>query len=350
MTALLIYLAVALGFSFLCSIAEAVLLSITTAYVKLLDEQGKPSANILQSLKTDIEAPLSAILSLNTIAHTVGAAGVGAQSAKVFGSGAIGLTSAVLTLLILFFSEIIPKTLGSRYWRQLAPATAYTLKYLVIVLYPLVWVSRLLTRSFASHTSLEGFSRDEFAAMANLGEQEGQLAPSEARILNNLFKLNELHVEDVYTPNTVMFKLQASCSVEFYFNKYKNSRFSRIPIYSKDPDTIEGFVLRSDLLLARARDNGNNAISTYQREMHGVLDKLSLLGCFEVFVSKNTHILYVVDEYGSLKGLITMEDIFETLVGLEIVDEGDKAEDLRKVARQRWRKRAETMGIEWSNE
>ncbi len=346
MTALLVYLFIALGFSFLCSIAEAVLLSVTTAYVSLLEQEGKPAAALLKKMKNDIDSPLAAILSLNTIAHTVGAAGVGAQAAYVFGSQYLGLISAVLTLLILIFSEIIPKTLGSFYWRKLAPVTAYTLKYLIIVLYPLVWLSKRITRRITLHPTLRGFSRAEFAAMANLGEQEGQLSEPEAKILKNLFKLREAHVESVMTPSTVMFSLPETNTVELFFNKYDDKRFSRIPIYANTEDQITGFVLRSDLLTAQARGNSEVTLSNYKREMFAVPNKVSLLTAFELFLEKHAQIMYVINEYGAIKGIVTLEDIFETLTGLEIVDEGDTTDDMQKLAKKQWRKRAKKMGID----
>lgn len=345
MTALIIYLIIALGFSFLCSIAEAVLLSVSTAYISLLEQEGKASAQLLRRLKDDINSPLAAILSLNTIAHTVGAAGVGAQAAQVFGNNYVGIISAILTLLILVFSEIIPKTLGSHYWRKLAPMTAYSLKYLVIILYPLVWLSRILTRKLTVHPTLRGFSREEFAAMANLGEQEGQLSEQEADILENLFKLRETRVEDVMTPSTVIFSLPEDHNVEYFFNRYDDKRFSRIPIYKENPEQITGFVLRFDLLTSQARGNASSALSNYRRELFAIPDKLSLLAGFEYFLEKRAQILLVVDEYGAIKGLVTLEDVFETLMGLEIMDEGDRTEDMQQLARHQWRKRAQKMGI-----
>ena len=346
MTALFIYLVVALGFSFLCSIAEAVLLSVTVAYISLQDQQGKRGAKLLRQLKSDVDKPLAAILSLNTIAHTVGAAGVGAQAAYVFGNQYLGVVSAVLTLLILIFSEIIPKTLGSFYWRKLALPTAYALKYLIIVLYPLVWLSKNITTKITMHPTLEGFSREEFAAMADLGKKEGQLSVSETHILQNLFKLREVYVEAVMTPSTVMFSLPEKNTVELFFNKYDDKRFSRIPLYSNNSDHISGFVLRSDLLTAQARGNGSNLLSNYKREIFAIPNKLSLLTAFELFVKKHAQIMYVVDEYGVVKGVITLEDIFETLTGLEIVDEGDATDDMQAFARKQWRKRAQKMGID----
>ena len=330
MLALLIYLAIALGFSFFCSIAEAVLLSVTTAYIRLLKQEGRPSASLLLTLKSDIDAP---------------PAGVGAQAAKVFGSNSLGIISAVLTLLILVFSEIIPKTLGTYYWRQLAPSVAFALKYLVLVMAPLVWLSRILTRKIAVHPTLKGFSREEFAAMAQLGEQEGQLGDQEARILKNLFKLRDTRVEDVMTPSPVVFRLPADGTVDLYFIKYGDMRFSRIPIYEDNPDKLVGFVLRSDLLLAKARGNADKPLSTYRRELIGIPDKLSLLAAFDLLLNSRAHIMYVVNEYGVLRGLVTLEDVFETLTGLEIMDEQDKTEDLQRLARQRWRKRARELGV-----
>ena len=345
MTALFVYLAVALGFSFLCSIVEAVLLSVSTAYIRLLEAEGRRSGRLLKAMKQDIDAPLAAILTLNTIAHTAGAAGVGAQAANIFGDHLLGVASAILTLLILIFSEIIPKTLGSVYWRQLAPGVAYILKYLVKVLYPFVLLSKLITRKIAVHPTLSGFSREEFAAMASLGEQEGELSESEARILKNVFKLRDMKVSDVMTPRAVMYALPADITVDVFFNKYETHRFSRIPVYSETPDGIESFVLRSDLLKAKARGNSDKSLSNYRRDITAVPDKLSLLTVFEEFIKTRSQIMTVVDEYGVLKGLITLEDVIETLMGLEIVDEHDYVDDLQKLAKRRWRRRAEQLGI-----
>jgi len=346
MLTLIIYLATALGFSFLCSIAEAVLLSVTTAYVSVLQQQNKASAKRWLRLKQDIDSPLAAILSLNTIAHTVGAAGVGAQAAALYGNQYLGIVSAILTLLILFFSEIIPKTLGTVFWRQLAPAVSLLLHYLVIVLYPLVWISKFITRKIASHHTVEGFSREEFAAMANLGEAEGQLVKQEARILRNLFSLRDTRVADVMTPNIVTFRLPEDTRVDAYFNDFANKRFSRIPLYRESADHLTSFVLRSDLLTAQAANQGDKPLADYGRELTAILNQVSLLSAFELFVQKHTQIMYVVDEYGTLKGIVTLEDIIETLVGEEIVDEGDSTADLQQLARRRWARRAKHMGID----
>jgi CBS domain containing-hemolysin-like protein len=253
MTLLIIYVTIALVFSFLCSITEAVLLSTTTAHITVMEQEGRGSGTLLRELKSDINKPLAAILTLNTIAHTVGAAGAGAQAAVVFGSAWVGAASAVLTLMILVFSEIIPKTLGATYWRSLAGITAHGLKFLVWALYPFVVLSEILTRGLSRSHEIEGFSREEFAAMADLGEQEGQLEERESRILKNMFLLHETSVTDAMTPRPVVFSLQQTLTVAEYCEKHFDSRFSRIPVYSGDREQLTGFVLKDDLMLAQAR-------------------------------------------------------------------------------------------------
>ena len=346
MTLLIIYVTIALVFSFLCSIAEAVLLSVTTAHITVLEQEGRSSGTFLRELKSDINKPLSAILTLNTIAHTVGAVGAGAQAAIVFGSAWVGLASAVLTLMILVFSEIIPKTLGATYWRSLASMTAYSLIFLVWVLYPFVKLSELLTKGLSRNRELEGFSREEFAAMAELGEQEGQLEERESRILKNMFLLHKTRVTDVMTPRPVVFSLRESLTVSEYFDSHYDSRFSRIPVYSGDREQLTGFVLKDDLLLAQARSNTANTLAHYRRDLPALLDTTSLSDAFEEILHKRGHIMMIVDEYGGMEGIITMEDILETLLGLEIMDESDKTADMQQHARNMWRKRAQEMGIE----
>ena len=350
MTLLIVYIAVALVFSFLCSIAEAVLLSTTTAHITLLEQEGRSSGTLLRTLKSDINKPLAAILTLNTVAHTVGAAGAGAQAAVVFGSAWVGVASAVLTLMILIFSEIIPKTLGATYWRSLAGITAHSLKFLVWVLYPFVVLSEVLTKGLSRDNELEGFSREEFAAMAELGEQEGQLEERESRILKNMFLLHETRVTDAMTPRPVVFSLPETLTVSEYFDKHYDSRFSRIPVYSGDREHLTGFVLKDDLVLAQARNNTGNTLSTYRRELPALLDTTSLSDAFEEILHRRAHIMMIVDEYGGMEGIITMEDILETLLGLEILDESDKTADMQQHARRLWKRRAREMGLELPTE
>ncbi|MEW8553286.1 MAG: hemolysin family protein [Candidatus Thiodiazotropha sp.] len=346
MLLLTVYVLIALGFSFLCSIAEAVILSVTHPYISVLDQEGNRAAPILREMKRDINDPLAAILTLNTTAHTIGAAGAGAQAAVVFGSGYVGVASGVLTFMILVFSEIIPKTLGANYWRQLAPVTAYTLKFLIWILYPFVVMSAMLTRLLSRGKAHGQFRRDEFTAMAEAGIEEGKLDQHESLILKNLFLLRDTRVTDVMTPRTVVFSLDEKVLVKDYFDKHNSSRFSRIPVYNKDRDHVTGFVLRSDLLLSHARGNSENSLDVYRREMPAIPDNSSLQVAFELFIEKRSHIMLVVDEYGSMEGILTLEDILETMLGIEIVDEGDRIDDMRKLARRLWKKRANRMGLD----
>ncbi|HBR98521.1 MAG TPA: hemolysin [Gammaproteobacteria bacterium] len=345
MTLLIIYITIALLFSFICSVSEAVLLSVTTAHVSVLDQEGKRSAPLWRALKADINKPLAAILTLNTIAHTVGAVGAGAQATAVFGNEWVGLISAVLTLLILIFSEIIPKTLGAVHWRALSSITAHWLRFLVWAMYPFVVLSELLTRGLSHDKPIEGFSREEFAAMADLGEREGQLHERESRILKNMFLLQETYVTDVMTPRPVVFCLPESLTVFGYFDNHYDSRFSRIPIYDQDKELFTGFVLKDDLLLAQARDETDNTLSTYRRELSTLLDKTPLSDAFDAVLQQREHMMVIVDEYGGTEGIITLEDILETLLGLEIMDESDKTADMQQYARSLWRKRAIAMGM-----
>jgi len=346
MLLLVTYIFIALGFSFLCSIAEAVILSVTTPHITLMQQQGQRTGSMLAGLKQDLNRPLAAILTLNTIAHTVGAAGAGAQAAQVFGNAYVGIASAVLTLLILVFSEIIPKTLGAHYWKQLAPATAYALRGLIWSLYPFVKLSEMLTRGLTHGPGLTGFNREELAAMAELSAKEGQLEPQETQILKNLLRLRDTRVTDAMTPRTVIFSLPEDLTVEEFFWKYGGERFSRIPIYAEEPGQLNGFVLRSDLLLAQARGNTDTKLTTYRREMSALPESTSLSRAFDEFLRQRAHIMIIVDEYGGIEGILTLEDILETMLGLEIVDEGDATTDMQKLARRLWLKRARKMGLQ----
>lgn len=346
MLLLITYVIIALGFSFLCSIAEAVILSVTTPYITLMQQRSRRAGTLLAALKQDLNSTLAAILTLNTIAHTVGAAGAGAQAAEVFGNAYVGVASGILTLLILVFSEIIPKTLGAHYWKRLAPATAYALRGLIWILYPFVKLSELLTRGLTHGPGLTGFNREELAAMAELSAEEGQLEQQETMILKNLLRLRDSRVTDAMTPRTVIFSLPENISVEEFFWKYGSERFSRIPIYGEEPGHLNGFVLRSDLLLAQARGNTDTRLSTYRREISALPVSSTLSQAFDEFLRQRAHIMIIVDEYGGIAGILTLEDILETLLGLEIVDEGDANTDMQKLARRLWKKRARAMGLE----
>mgnify|MGYP001179669195 CR=1 FL=1 len=345
MVLLIVYVAIALGFSFLCSIAEAVILSVTPVHIALLEQQKKASAVALRKIKEDINSALAAILTLNTIAHTVGAAGAGAQAASVFGSAYLGVASAILTLLILIFSEIIPKTIGAHYWRQLAPATAYMLKFLILILYPFVVLSRLLTRSLAEGPTLRGMNRQELVAMAELGSIEGVLASDESKIVRNLLHLNTITVREVMTPRTVVFSVDAEMLLEDYFDTYGDKPFSRIPVYREHSENVVGFVLRDELLLAKARGDVDKEVGALRRDLEVVTESLELSRAFRRMMTARAHMFLVVDEYGGMAGVVTQEDILEELLGREILDESDNDTDMQQVARKQWSERAKKLGV-----
>lgn len=338
-TLLIFYVLLALVVSFVCSICEASLLTVSGGHIRILENQGRKSGKLLRRLTDDIDRPLAAILTLNTIAHTMGAAGAGAQAAVIFGSGAVGLFSAVLTLLILVFTEIIPKTLGAHYSRTLAPLMAYFTNAMIWILTPFVWLSERLTRLITGGPRRSGLSRRELAGLAELAAQEGKLSSREVHIVRNLVELHEVPVRAVMTPRTVVFSLPETMTVEAFFHKHDDTRFSRIPVYGDDPEDVTGFVLRSDLLLAYGRGNGDNPLSVYLRELTAVPEGISALRAFEQSIPKRNHMLLVVDEYGSIEGIVTLEDLLETLLGLEIVDEGDRTVDMQLEARRLARKR-----------
>jgi CBS domain containing-hemolysin-like protein len=346
MLLLIVYILIALGFSFLCSIAEAVILSVTSAHIALLENDGHPAGAILKKLKEDINQPLAAILTLNTIAHTVGAAGAGAQATATFGSYYLGIVSAILTLLILVFSEIIPKTLGAHHWKTLAPATAFGLRFLILALYPFVKLSESLTQGLTEGPTLKGFNRSEFSAMAELSADEGLLAKEESEILKNLLLLQKTTLEDVMTPRTVVFSLPQKLRVQSYFEDHDDSRFSRIPVYADNIEEVTGFVLKDDLLLAHARGQADHLLEDYRREIVALLESESLAHALNEMIRQRSQIALAVDEYGDIQGLVTLEDLLETLLGLEIVDESDDTVNMRKLARRLWKQRAEKMGLD----
>jgi CBS domain containing-hemolysin-like protein len=343
---LLLYVVLALLFSFMCSIAEATLLSITPSYIAGLKEAHPKKAELLRRLKEDnIDQSLAAILTVNTIAHTVGAIGAGSKATAVFGSAWFGVFSVVMTLLILFLSEIVPKTLGAVYWRQLAGATAVYVNLLIKSMYPLIVLSEKLTKLISGGKKLHDFSRDEFVAMAGIGQEAGMINDRESKIIRNLFLFKSVQASAIMTPRIVMSALQKDLTVEQALSDPEKAHFSRLPIFSTDLDHVVGFVLREDLLVAQGKNETNRPIHAFRRELMAVLDSTPLSRLMETLLEQRQHVALVVGEYGETKGLVTLEDVVETLLGIEILDEGDKVDDMQKLARQLWLKRAERMGI-----
>lgn len=345
-SALVLYILIAIGASFLCSMLEAVLLSSSHSQIELLAQQGRQAGLLMQKHKQNVERPISAILTLNTIAHTVGAASAGAEAAAIFGSEWVGLISAVLTFLILVFSEIIPKTLGAVYWKPLLPFSAYAIQLLVWIFYPAVWGFQVITRVIATRQGHEPtVTRSEIEVMARISTLEGGLEEKEGRILKNLFQLNQVQISDIMTPRTVMFALQQDTPVSEVVRKHGLLPYSRIPIFNDDSDDITGFVLRHDILQAVAADQDSVQLRELRRSIHSIPETISVTKALDEFIIRQAHIFLVFDEYGGTAGILTMEDTIETLLGIEITDESDLVADLRKLAQERFSRQQKLLGL-----
>jgi len=341
-TLLIIYFFVAIGVSFFCSVWEAVLLSVTTPYVADLKNKNPGVGKTLEDLKRRINRPLTSILTLNTIAHTVGAMGVAAQVTALGGGKWDAVAGALMTLAILIASEIIPKNLGARHWRSWAPWVSIALKYLSKAMTPIIWFIELFSKG---HHGEAAFNRDELKVMAEMGRRQGQLDETESRILDNLLQLREIPVREIMTPRPVVFALPASLTIKEYVDEHENSPFSRVPIFTENRDDIDGFVLARDILLAAARGKAAKTLADLKRDIAIIPGTAQLPTAFQELVASRNHIALVVGEFGGTAGIVTMEDVVETLLGLEIVDEADTREDMQAFARDLWKKRASAMGL-----
>ncbi len=373
MGSLLLFAFVSIAFSFLCSIWEAVLLSISPSYVQMKMQEGGATGELLNKFKNNVNAPLTAILSLNTVAHTVGAILVGASTGAAFGEGnaftiplpvvdlglfELGpiplswevLVSVVMTLAILILSEIIPKNLGATYWKQLAPFTVKSLNILVKIFTwtGFIWISdkikKLLLRGDDPHGT--ALNRTEFLAMAEAQTEAGELKAEEGRILRNLLQFESLTVHDVMTPRTVVVGAKSNLTIQEFYEKFDSSPFSRYPIFGETRDQVEGYVLKDMVYKSIIEKCEKDSIQTIMREMLIVPQFTSLHKLIDLMLERREPIALVVDEFGGMEGLVTMEDAMETLLGLEIMDEMDTSQDMQDLARSRWRKRAESMGLD----
>ena len=326
---------------------EAVILSITPSYTAQLEQKKHPVAKTLRKLKANIDRPLAAILSLNTVAHTMGAAGTGAQAAQVFGSTAVGVFSAVFTLLVLVLSEIVPKTLGALYWRRLAAPVVRILPPLIGITWILVKLSQGITYLIARNRKVETFSREEFTALAEVGKREGVFEENESRILKNLFRFGSIRARDIMTPRTVVYALPSSMTIDVVMEKNEKeyTRFSRIILYGENLDDVVGYVLKDHILLKAAQGEGSITLESLAREITVVPETITLSALFERLTGRIDHIALVIDEYGGFAGIVTMEDIVETLLGMEIMDEEDTVRDMQELARQQWLRRAKRLGL-----
>jgi CBS domain containing-hemolysin-like protein len=339
MALLLFYLFLALFTSFLCSIVEAVLLSTPVAFLKAKADSGNKSAIDFVKLKENVDRPLSAILSLNTIAHTVGAAGVGAQATVVFGEQYFGLVSAILTALILILTEIIPKTIGAIYTKQLVGFSAKTIKIMVVIAYPLVVISAFLTKLLSKKGDEQTTSREEISVLANIGTEEGVFRENENQIIQNLIKLYDVRVSAIMTPRIVCVTANEEMTLKEFMQNKDFLSFSRIPVYRNNNDDITGYVLRSYVFEKLAEDQFNLTLKEIKREIVVLPETINVYKAWEKLIELKEHISIIVNEYGGMEGIVTIEDTIETLMGKEIVDEKDTISDMQQYALEKWKNR-----------
>jgi CBS domain containing-hemolysin-like protein len=347
---LITFFVLAVAASFLCSLLEAVLLSITPSYAQLKMQGGSRTGRLLEEFKSNIDRPLAAILTLNTIAHTAGAIGVGEQSAKIWADANPMITSVVvptvMILGILILSEIIPKTIGANHWQRLVPFTVATLRVIIFLLYPLVWMSQIITRTLKKDKSQSVFSRSEFLAMAEIGVTEGVVEKQDSEIIGNLLRLERVRAKDIMTPRIVVRLASEEQSIKDFFTTAGELPFSRIPLYEdEDREHVSGYFLKPELLESLVQGNGDHPLASIKRNIILVHESLPISDLFNRFLEKREHIALVVDEYGGMAGIVTMEDVMETLLGMEITDESDNTVDMQALARKKWEERALRIGL-----
>lgn len=349
MALLITYLVLAIGVSFVCSILEAVLLSVTPTFVAQKLKENRKGAKKLAQVKEKLDHSISSILILNTFAHTMGAAGVGAQAIRIFGEQKETLIAFLLTLCILYFSEIIPKTLGATFWRSLAVPSAYIISFLVKLVYPFVWFSSLLTRMF-SHGNPDVISREELLTVAALSHKGGTLDNQESQLVENILNLREVKTEDILTPRSVVHALAKEVTVSEAITNEKTANFTRIPVYDGTIDNIIGVVIKASLYENERQGNGALALSEIATPIWRVSESLPVLNLLDVFIKRSDHIFIVEDHFGQTAGVVSLEDVIETFLGREIVDESDQVENLQKLAKSNYRQRLKHKSIHKKND
>ncbi|MCQ2177740.1 MAG: CNNM domain-containing protein [Bacteroidales bacterium] len=338
MTELIVFLLGALGISFMCSILEASLMSTPISYITLKEEEGLRAAARFKEYKQDPSRPLAAILSLNTIANTIGAAGVGRQATLLFGSQWFGLVSAATTILILVFSEIIPKTIGTSRWKSLTGFTANTIHILIIVLYPVVVTVEFLQNLISENKGDISVSRDEIGAMADVAEETGELEEDENEIIQNIINIDEIAAKDAMTPRVVAAIAPESMTIKEFYKDRRFLHHSRIPVYADNDEYITGYILRMDALQLMAEDRYNCRLSEIKRDVASFPEETTIDKIWDEMLRSKEQIAIIINEYGSFQGILSMEDIIETVLGDEIVDERDAVVDMQEFALDKWRK------------
>jgi len=340
MSYLILFFLLSVGISFLCSILESVLLSVQMSYVSVLEKERPKTGKLLRWHKENINKSIAAILIINTIANTLGAAAVGAQAGKVFGDDIVMYVSIVLTFAILFFSEIIPKTIGAIYWKALAPIAAKVIRFFVWLTYPIILVTLLVTNKISKGQEDEATTtKDELLESMLLSEEEGVIDEKESDYIENVLKLDEKNVIDILTPRSVVFALNGSMSIKEVMETQPNIfKFSRIPVYRESIDDVTGIVLTKRLFQQSLTDD-TVSLYTIQDKIHSIHENLPVTIALDMFINKKQHMFLVKDSYDQTEGIVTLEDCVETLLGIEIMDESDTTEDMRHLAKLKMKKK-----------
>ena len=328
---------VSIALSALCSMLEATLLSTPLSYITGLEEQGRNGAARLKRLKQNPDRPISAILCLNTIANTVGASIVGSLVYEVYGDALVGVFSTIFTFAILIFSEIIPKTIGTSYWRSLALPASVIINSMIFITFPLVWILERMQKLISSRSNQVSVSREDISAMVSVATEEEVIETEEKEMIQNLLKLDEVTAHEIMTPSVVVEMVPGSMSIKEFYDS--DNTHSRILVYDEDNDEyVVGYVLRSEVLEKMAEDNFNTPLNDIIRPILTFSEEDSVADIWEKLLEKKEHISAILDEYGSLRGIVTMEDVIETMLGQEIVDEKDEVVDMQEYAKDQWEK------------
>ncbi len=335
---LVTYMLLALIVSCICSVLEATLMSTPLSFINTLEQQSVKGVEILKRLKTDIDRPISAILIVNTIANTVGASFVGSEAARLFDSTGVGLVSGLFTFCILVFSEIIPKTIGSTYWRKIALPASKLIRIMIFLTYPIVLLLERLTHVIADASDQVSVSREDVVAMVTTGAEEGVLEKEENKMIQNLLKLDEITAHEIMTPSSVVTMAESSQTIKQFYHSDDFAKFSRIPLYEEENDDyVTGYVLKQEVLEKLAQDQFNVRLKDLRRPILSFDEETSVSTIWEKLLEKKEHICVIIDEYGSMRGIVTLEDVIETMLGFEIVDESDEVVDMQELAKTQWK-------------
>ncbi|WNL13243.1 CNNM domain-containing protein [Aliarcobacter cryaerophilus] len=336
MTLLITYLLLTLILSFMCSLLEATLLSSTSSYIESLDKKGysPKTVDLAKDVKQNIDKSISSILTLNTFANTMGAAGVGAQAAIIFGSNWQAVIAFILTLMVLFISEIFPKTVGAIYWRKFIVPAVYIISFMVKITYPFIFLATFITNTLQKGRKNEvNFSKDEIITIVNMSEKEGVLQAKESILIKNLFKLKNIKAKDIMTPRTVVFAFDSKTTLKEALLNDNLYVYSRIPVYNESIDDIAGVVFKQTILEKRVKKKKKTLLKDIMVPVHKVPENISVSTLFDMFIRMKMHLFIVQDEYGQTSGVVTLEDALETMLGIEIVDEMDQVADLQEFAK-----------------